>query len=463
MKYSTTLHRLSLALVMGGILMTVPTIIPSTTSVAFAHQHAHAISPSVVLGTYAEQAYTLYADSLKDAKALQTALQAFTQTPTEATLNTAKKAWLQSRESYGLTEPFRLSNGPIDAEEGWVADAYGSLESQINAWPLDEVMIDYTIDADGKRTSGNIIDSTGKFTPTGEEAKAVNIDTITPEVLTDLNENGGEANVATGYHAIEFLLWGQDQDYNSFVADTITHGPTTAGQRPLSDYTSDQFANRRKAYLNAAAEKLVADLTTITQAWAPERDTKDTNTGLYRAALLGQLKGAEADKNISPKEALRQIIAGLGVFMKSELANERVAVAVLTPSEEDEHSCFSDNTHRDIAQNFQGFVDILKGEMNGKKIGPALWDGLSNTDKATISKLIDDIQSRIQKINTLASSQMHFDYQIKPEHEKESRNIVSMKNQMRRLGDQMITVGKAFDINLSEEDVTDSEETKIEG
>lgn len=452
------LRRHSMALILSGILTATPMLIHPTVSMA---QEIKAENINATLTSYANQAYALYSASLKDAQSLQKAIHAFTHNPSKTSFEQAKKAWLQSRESYGLTEVFRLSGGPIDAEDGWVAEAYGSLEGQLNAWPLDEVMIDYTTDANGKRTSGNIIDSKGSFTPVGEDAKAVNIDKITPETLSNLNENGGDANVASGYHAIEFLLWGQDQDYNNFVEDKITNGPKTAGQRPLSDYTTDKFANRRKAYLNAAVDKLVSDLSIVTSAWSPT--IGKGNTGLYRAAFLNQLKASETEKNIQPKEALRQVIAGMGIFMKSELANERIAVAVLTPSEEDEHSCFSDNTHRDITQNFEGFVAVLKGELDGKKIGPALWDVLSPKEQAEIDKLIKDIRVRIAKMNELATSTMHFDYQIMPQNETASRNIVSMKNQMRRLGDQMINVAKGFGITLTEGDVTDSEETKIEG
>ncbi|WP_028884383.1 imelysin family protein [Taylorella asinigenitalis] len=419
--------------------------------------HVH-IDEQAALENYANIALKYYSDSLKDAKTHQQALKKFTANPTEETLKAAKDTWLKARESYGLTEALRLSNGPIDAEEGWVAETYGNLESQINAWPLDEFMIDYTIDAKGNRTSGNIIDSTGKFKPTGDDAKEVDITKITPEVLTELNENGGEANVATGWHAIEFLLWGQDQDYNSIVEDKITSGPLTAGQRPLTDYTEDKFKERRKDYLNATAEKLVSDLQTLVDAWSTERDGAK---GLYRQALLGQLKGDEASKNIKTDEAIKQILSGLGVFIKSELANERIAVAVLTPSEEDEHSCFADNTHRDIDQNFRGWLDLLKGQTNGKSSGVSFYDSLGKENKAKIDKLIADIQKRISVMNEVAVKEMHFDYQILPQNEVHNKNLVSMKNQMRRLGDQMIVVAKSLHIDLTEADVTDAEETKV--
>jgi putative iron-regulated protein len=373
-------------------------------------------------------------------------------------LQAAKDAWLASRESYGTTEIFRLSNGPIDAESGWVAETYGGVEGELNSWPLDENMIDYTIDANNKRTSGNIIDTKGMFTPGGEDVTAVDVTKITPEVIGALNTNGGDANVAAGYHAIEFMLWGQDQDYNNMIVDSVTNGAMTAGQRPLTDFTTDKFAKRRLDYLTAVADKMVDDLSVVSSAWA---DKVSGDKGLYRAALLEKLTGENKSKNIETGTSLKQIFAGVGVFSKSELANERIAVAVLTPSEEDEHSCFSDNTHRDIALNYQGIKNVLLGEYKGKKVGPAFIDNVSDEEKAEIAKLMADIEVRIEKINTLATTTMHFDYQIRPENEESVQNIVTLKNDLRRLGDQMVVVANAYGISLTTNDVTDAEETQL--
>ncbi|MCT7432738.1 imelysin [Aliarcobacter cryaerophilus] len=409
------------------------------------------------LESYSNIALDNYTDALKDAKNLKISIDKFVSNPTQENLDSAKKAWLQARESYGSTEIFRLANGPIDSEDGWIAETYGALEGQINAWPLDENMIDYTIDADGKRTSGNIIDTIGKFNPGGEESKEVDVTKITVEALTELNENGGEANVSTGYHAIEFLLWGQDQDYNNFLEDKITNGAMVAGLRPLSDFTTDKDAKRRLEYLSVVTQKLVEDLSVVTSAW--EKDIKGT-AGLYRAALLGKLKGKEKDKNLDKKETMKQIIAGMGVFIKSELANERVAVAVLTPSEEDEHSCFSDNTHRDLVKNYEGFKNILTSTYNGKKYGESLLDSLNKDDKNRVLKLMSDIEEKITSVDKIAKTQAHFDYQIKPEH-PQAKVLVKLKNELRKLGDEMITVAKANNIKLSTDDVTDPEETKL--
>ncbi len=407
------------------------------------------VGATSVLGTYADIALANYTDALNDAKALQMAIDKFAKKPNAQNLELAKAAWLTSRESYGQTEIFRLSEGPIDAEEGWVADTYGGLEGQLNAWPLDENMIDYTIDEKGKRTKGNIIDSMGKFNPGGEEPTTVDVSKITVDAITELNENGGEANVATGYHAVEFLLWGQDQDYSSFVKDSITKGALVAGQRPLSDFTTSKYAERRLAYLKAASAKIVADLEVVTNAWVKGEK------GLYRQAFLG--KGANA---IESKEAMKQVFAGMGVFMKSELANERIAVAVLTPSEEDEHSCFSDNTHRDITTNYQGFKNILLGTYSDMDYGVAPIDAVDAASKAQILDLMKSIESKIASINAITETSRHFDYQIKP-NDPQARVIRKLKNEMRKLGDKMVDVAAANGIKLSIDDVTDAEETKL--
>ena len=410
-----------------------------------------------ILEAYSNIALTNYNDTLKDAKALKVAIDKFAKNPIQENMTEAKNAWLQSRESYGQTEIFRLSNGPIDAEEGWVAETYGALEGQINAWPLDENIIDYTVDADGKLTSGNIIDTLGKFNPGGEESKEIDVTKITVEALTDLNENGGEANVTTGYHALEFLLWGQDQDYSNFMTDGITKGAMQAGNRAITDFTSDKNAKRRLDFLQVSAQKLVDDLTLVNSAWQKE---VDGNKGLYQAALRGELIGENASKNIDRNEALKQIIAGMGVFIKSELANERIAVAVLTPSEEDEHSCFSDNTHRDIYVNYQGFKNVLTSTYNGKKYGKSLFDAVDKDTKQRIEKLMTSIEEKIESIDKTAKTEAHFDYQIRPDNEQ-SKVIVKLKNELRKLGDEMVNVAAANKISLSTDDVTDAEETQI--
>lgn len=405
---------------------------------------------NVLLSTYANIALDNYQDALNDAKLLQQALHTFKNSTNKTNFDNAKIAWLIARESYGQSEAFRLANGPIDAEEGWVADKYGAPEGQLNAWPLDENLIDYIINTQGQKTKGNIIDTIGTFTPEGKNPQSVNTRKINQSTIATLNENGGEANVATGYHAIEFLLWGQDQDYANFIQDNITRGALAAGQRQYHDFTTAKNASRRLDYLVAAADLIVEDLSTIITAWA-----KNDNTN-YRAALLGYHQ--DHRKNITPSQAKVQIFAGMGIFIKSELANERIAVALLTPSEEDEQSCFSDNTHRDIAMNYQGFKNILMGTYRGVDYGVAPIDAVANPSE--ILTLLKEIEAYITQMDAIAKNTRHFDYQIRP-NDPQAKNIKRLKNKLKKLGEQMLIVAKANATKLSITDITNAKKTKL--
>jgi len=412
------------------------------------------------LTTYADIALKNYEDSLADAKTMQSAITAFTANPTEQTLAAAKAAWKVARVSYGQTEAFRLSNGPIDAEGSWVETKYGALEGQINAWPLDENMIDYTykncsiadIATCERTTDGNIINTAGVFTPSGAEATAVDVTTITVNALTELNENGGDANVATGWHAIEFLLWGQDLDNAGREAQ--------AGVRPITDYTTDANAERRKAYLNTVTTKLIADLTTVKEAW---NTTVDGDKGYYRAALTGNLPTGDVN-NIAATEATKDILIGLGTFIQSELGNERIGVAVLTEDQEEEHSCFSDNTHVDIAENYRGFWNIYAGTYKGQKLGTSFQDLVKKYKAEADTKMVthyDSISPRITTMSTKAEAtadHLHFDQQIDADNPSYRTNIHSMKNTMRDQGNAFVDVAGALGITLTPSDVRDPDE-----
>ena len=391
------------------------------------------------LTAYSDAAIKGYEDALEDAQALKTALTAFTGTPTETSLTAAKDAWLASRESYGPTEAFRLSGGPIDEEEGY-ANKFGFPEGQLNAWPLNESMIDYVTPQGGTPTTGNIIDGTGVFsTFTGQDSTAVglgedgtetiDITAINTDMLKEFTEKDGDANVATGYHAIEFLLWGQDQDYaGGPIADNITHGATKAGERPVTDYTTAAGAERRKEYLLATVDLIIEDLDAMVKAWKTD----------YKAHLI-----AEGEAGLKP------IFAGLGVFIKSELANERMLVSTDGPSEEDEHSCFSDNTHRDIHLNYTGFKNLLN----------IFAANMSADGKSSIKTLTDSIDTKVALINSTATT-MHYDHQLNPANGK-LKNITDAAYEMRDLGDEMVKVAAEYGVLLTKAEVTDGEESDL--
>merc|ERR1711935_1115288 len=104
---------------------------------------------------------------------------------------------------------------------------------------------------------------------------------------------------------------------------------------------------RRADYIKACAQLLIDDLAILKTEWAPN--------GAYRTYLEG----------LSADDALSKILTGAGVLSKSELAGERMFTALeanaIDNPQEDEHSCFADNTDRDVITNAQGITNILMG------------------------------------------------------------------------------------------------------
>ncbi len=337
---------MSLAVACGGA--TAPqatTEPPAVADGAGAPETSSADTPEImamkadVVANYADIVYAGYQDTYDAAVALQTALQAFVADPSPATHQAAKDAWLAAREPYGQTEAFRFYGGPIDDEDG--------PEPLLNAWPLDEAYVDYVVDAPDAGIINNVADYPD----------------ITPALLESLNESGAEENISVGYHAIEFLLWGQDLSADS------------SGDRDYTDYTTAANADRRGQYLLAAGDLLVGHLSDLVAAWAPD------NADNYRAAFLAQ----------EATTSLRDILTGLGVLSKSELSGERMFVAYDNQNQEDEHSCFSDNTHRDIINNAQGIYNVWTGtytRTDGTLVsGRAPADLLAAVDPALATRL----------------------------------------------------------------------------
>lgn len=284
-----------------------------------------------VLAHHAALVHASYEDSLAAALKLQQAVQAFTAAPSAAGLEAARSAWLAAREFYGQTEAYRFYGGPIDGDDG--------PEGRINAWPMDESFVD---GVEGKPGAGLINDR-----------KLV----LTKRLLAEQNERGGEENIATGWHTIEFLLWGQD------LSDD---GP---GRRGFEDFVDGKAANadRRRQYLVLATALLVDDLESLVQAWAPATPKN------YRAHFE---RGG--------RESLRKLFVGLGSLSRGELAGERLEVALASRDQEDEHSCFSDNTHRDAVTNALGIQNVWLGRFaraDGSVLqGPGLQELVARKD-----------------------------------------------------------------------------------
>ncbi|QQE87690.1 imelysin family protein [Azotobacter chroococcum] len=363
-------------------------VAPAATAPAATAQADEAAAKAVVRH-YADLALAVFGDALSSAKALQQAVDALLAKPDADTLQAAREAWIAARVPYMQSEVFRFGNPVVDEWEG-----------QLNAWPLDEGLIDY-VAADYQHALGNPGASANIVANSeiqvGEEK--VDVATITGETLASLNElAGSEANVTTGYHAIEFLLWGQD----------LNGTAPGAGQRPASDYVvgegcSGGHCERRRAYLKAATDLLVSDLEHMVGQWQPQ--VADN----YRASLERE----------PAANGLRKMLFGMGSLSLGELAGERMKVPLEANSTEDEQDCFSDNTHNAHFYNGKGIRNVYLGEyrkLDGSLLsGPSLSSLVAKADAqagASLKADLDASEARLQSLVDSAAKGQHFDQLI---------------------------------------------------
>ncbi|TDX89204.1 imelysin [Neorhizobium sp. R1-B] len=342
-------------------------------SAAYTVTPAKAADAAAVLKHYAELAHAKYEDSLTTAKKLDAAIDALIAKPSDETLKAAKAAWIAARVPYQQTEVYRFGNPIVDEWEG-----------KVNAWPLDEGLIDYVDASYGKESDENELYTANvianpKIKVNGEEIDVTN---ITPETLQSLHEAGEiEANVATGYHAIEFLLWGQD----------LNGTGAGAGKRPFTDYDKANCTggncDRRAAYLKAASTLLVTDLEDMVKAWAPDGDATKNVTG-------------------DPKAGLSAILTGMGSLSYGELAGERMKLGLLLHDPEEEHDCFSDNTYASHLNDAIGIKSAYTGEylrVDGTKLkGPSVSELVIAKDKALDTEMKSKLDATLAAMNAMA-------------------------------------------------------------
>jgi putative iron-regulated protein len=342
-----------------------------------------------VVAAHAAWCHATYDRCVHDAEQLVARIDALLADPTFDTLTAARRAWLTARDVYCRTEVLRFHDGPIEP-----------IEPCLNAWPIDEAWIDYVA---GQPNAGIVNDP-------------VHYPALTAAVLQLANERGGEANVTMGWHAIEFLLWGQD------------HAADGPGQRPATDFVvgEGKHADRRGAYLRAVARQLLADLRTLRTAWAPD-------TANYRRTFVAE-----------PDASVRRMLVGAVVLTAFELAGERLTVALETRDQEQEHSCFADSTSADLAANQRGIVEVLRGDAAARR--PGVIALLRARDEALAARL-DAALTRTTA--AIAAIPAPFDRAFLGEDDAPGRRairaaIAALEHQ----ADTLLLVGKAFGHDL---------------
>jgi putative iron-regulated protein len=291
------------------------------------------------IDAYVALAYARYEKAADDAAILAKTVDAFLAAPSTETLDAARKSYVAARPAYMQTEAFRFYDGPIEAVEG-----------EINAWPMNEAYIDYV---EGKPNAGIINDPTFK---------------LDVDSLEGSNQKQDEADVTIGWHAVEFLLWGQDLS---------SDGP---GNRPYTDYIAGDGSNdRRRAYLKLVTDQLAKELHSLEETWSLE------NPKSYASAF----------KALPPREAIGRMVNGMAILAGYEVMSERLGVALDSGDQEDEQSCFSDTTKQDFVHDLVGIKAVwTEAKLNDlvKSMDPALAlkvDGLFQDTESKIAKLGD--------------------------------------------------------------------------
>jgi putative iron-regulated protein len=322
------------------------------------------VTESVLIENYRELVSSLYKQCVVTVDHLNQKIEFFIQHVNEDNFYELRQQWINSKQCYSMAEATRFSGTYID-----------EIDTLINAWPIDELYIDYTLTKPKSGIIGN---------------EQIN---ITQSNLFKLNEQQGETNISIGYHAIEFLLWGQD-----FNAD----GP---GERLWTDYSERTDAKRRKTYLITIGALLQSHMNDLLFEW---------------------------ESNPNQLQNIDQIISGLGTFIKAELVGERMQVALDTFDQEDEQSCFSDQTNNDIISNIKGVLSVLTGHLNLKNQShfvkePGLIDLFRQKDYDLSEKLLIDINQALDLMKQLT---LPFDQAILPTNPSQRKIIEDVANLM---------------------------------
>lgn len=365
-----------------------PSLVALTLTVSPLAAVAGLVTPDAVVAHYADIAAAAYDDSVTTAQALQQAVAALVAQPSEATLGAARSAWTAARVPYQQTEAFRFGNPIVDDWEG-----------RVNAWPLDEGLIDYVAEGTPSAEDNELAQLNVIANPDLKiGADTLDAATITPDTIRALHEAGGiEANVASGYHAIEFLLWGQDLNGT---------GPG-AGNRPHTDYArgadcTGGNCDRRAQYLTAATDLLVADLQEMAANWAPG--------GAAREAVTE-----------NPQAGLNAMLTGMGSLSYGEQAGERMKLGLMLNDPEEERDCFSDQTHLSHYYDGLGIRNVYLGSYarpDGSTVeGPSLSALVAARDPAVDQALradLDATMAALGKLRDTAEGGMAYDQMLAP-------------------------------------------------
>lgn len=269
----------------------------------------YAKSVERAMANYADMAWESHFDAGADADALAQSVVDFTANPDAQSFNFIQVQWGVARESWGFMEGFNIPDGPLQESHRY-----------INASNLDRSYIDFV---SNDLSAGLVNDVDG-------------YPSLTKMLLVDLHQIEGNDKVTTGFHAIEFLLWGEDYDAES------------DGKRDWRNFLDNgegtaQNQDRRLAYLTFATELLVEDIKGARNEWREDE-------GEYRSQFLA----------MEQNEQVRLVLTGM-YRLGQDMENRRLELPLMQMDIHADDSTFSDLSNDDLYYGANALQGIYLG------------------------------------------------------------------------------------------------------
>ena len=214
--------------------------------------------------------------SINTAIALQQASENFLKNPNNTTLKALKSSWQISHQQYLRTIIYQS-----------VSKNYRRSRFQIDAWPIEAGYLDYLKEYPN---TGIVNDLTL---------------VISEEAITEQHGFSSEFDVCKGFHAIEFLIWGEGPDPNSVgnrsAKDFLPMTSLTQQQQENQLQLKDLANNRRRELLRLLVNLLIKDLSELEANWQ--------SSGSYSQQLV----------SLPPRAQIKFLVENLDRYLRREI------------------------------------------------------------------------------------------------------------------------------------------------
>ncbi len=292
-------------------------------------------TPTALTTYYLSLASQQFKTTCSNAEQLQASVQLFLTAPSKKTLKETRQHWLSSHNSYIASKLFRTLN---------------IKHPELDHSQIDPVKHSLTIRIDQSPMLPGYLDAVKGYPQSGYVFSPLPIDA---ETLNNEHQFSDTLYVTLGFHAIEFLLWGEGNEQARTSSDYATL--TNIKENPELPQA------RRSQLLSLTTQLLSDDLQTQCKEW--------TNTEGYYPSKLSE----------KPEEEQNEYIVTSIEQLLSDIQINRAQIKSAT----EHHSAFAQSDEQDL----QAQIKILKLLLESKE-----WEELSKK------------QERAKKLTALAKA-----------------------------------------------------------